>query len=298
MSPEQAPARPSTGRAQRHLLARVRALRDARRRAAVHGSDGAGSDHAPTDGAPACRPQSAARRAGRSGCTDRSRDGSESGEPVRHRRGARRRVAARADRYSVHPARPFAARTAGLVRRKSVVAAVVAIALVAGAGAVVARGRSAVAPSAAAIAVLPLNPVTPDSALSRLGRELAITLSANLDGVDGIRTADALTVLAHVPMSGLPPSHADVVALARKLGASSALSGTRASLRRQRAGRSRASSGERRRSHREGVGQLRRRTTSPRSPTRRRGRCFAGSGAREAHQRRAWRRSRRVPSPR
>jgi hypothetical protein len=59
-----------------------------------------------------------------------------------------------------------------------------------------------------------------------LGRELAITLSANLEGVDGIRTADALTVLAHVPMSELPPSHADVVALARRLGASSALSGT------------------------------------------------------------------------
>ena len=124
------------------------------------------------------------------------------------------------------PLERFAARTAGLLRRKEVAAAIVLVALLAGASAVIARVRSAVAPSAAAIAVLPLNPVTPDSALSRLGRELAITLSANLEGVNGIRTADPLTVLAHVPMSERPPSQADVVALARRLGASSALNGT------------------------------------------------------------------------
>jgi serine/threonine-protein kinase len=118
------------------------------------------------------------------------------------------------------------AHTAGIVRRKVVVAAIVSVALVAGASALIARLRSPVAPSAAAIAVLPLSPVTPDSALSRLGRELAITLSANLDGVDGIRTADALTVLANAPISERPSSQADIIALARRLGVSSALNGT------------------------------------------------------------------------
>jgi hypothetical protein len=51
-------------------------------------------------------------------------------------------------------------------------------------------------PVAATLAVIPFGPVVPDSELARLGRELVITLGATLDGVGGIRVADAVAVLA------------------------------------------------------------------------------------------------------
>ncbi len=83
----------------------------------------------------------------------------------------------------------------------------------------------AVAPSVSTIAVMPLVPVTADTALQRLGRELVVTLSANLDGVGGIHTAEAITVLAQVgedePLT--PGAGAE---LARRLGARSVLRGT------------------------------------------------------------------------
>ena len=53
-----------------------------------------------------------------------------------------------------------------------------------------------VAPSASVMAVLPFAPAGDDTALTRLGRDLAATLSANLDGVGEIRMVDRLTVLA------------------------------------------------------------------------------------------------------
>ena len=90
------------------------------------------------------------------------------------------------------------------------------------------RNRSAagaVAPSAATIAVMPLVPVTQDTALERLGRELVVTLSANLDGVGGIHTAEAITVLAQVA-EGEPLTPARGAELARRLGARSVLRGT------------------------------------------------------------------------
>ncbi|HSJ31518.1 MAG TPA: serine/threonine-protein kinase [Longimicrobiales bacterium] len=46
------------------------------------------------------------------------------------------------------------------------------------------------------IAVLPFAPAVPDTALQRLGRDLAVTLSANLDGVGEFRTIDIQPVLA------------------------------------------------------------------------------------------------------
>jgi len=88
------------------------------------------------------------------------------------------------------------------------------------------RPRTPVAAEAATIAVMPPEPAVPDTALIRLGRELAITLSANLDGVGGIRTADAMTVLAQAPPSRAPYSLDQSVALGRRLGASSVVHGS------------------------------------------------------------------------
>src|SRR5215207_3474493 len=78
---------------------------------------------------------------------------------------------------------------------------------------VVRRERSPVTGSAAEIVVLPLIPAVPDTALTRLGRELVITLSASLDGVDGIQTVDALTVLANARTNDDAPPLADAIAL-------------------------------------------------------------------------------------
>ena len=88
------------------------------------------------------------------------------------------------------------------------------------------QARPVIVPSAAAIVVLPPTPVTPDSALTRLGRELAITVSANLDGVGGIRVQDALGVLANVDASALALSLEQARTLAQRLGAKSVVRGT------------------------------------------------------------------------
>jgi TolB-like protein len=88
-----------------------------------------------------------------------------------------------------------------------------------------ARVRSAVPSAASVVAVLPLVPDAPDSALARLGRDLVVTLSANLDGVTEIRTIDALTILARLPSSGAF-THDEGVQLARQLGATSIVHGT------------------------------------------------------------------------
>ena len=53
-----------------------------------------------------------------------------------------------------------------------------------------------ISPSASLIAVLPFTPSGSDTALSRLGRDLVFTLSAELDGLGAIRVVDAHTVLA------------------------------------------------------------------------------------------------------
>src|SRR2546426_3616896 len=114
-------------------------------------------------------------------------------------------------------------------RRRSV-AAVASVATVAalGAGFFLFRSRwaaGAVVPSASTIAVMPFIPVAADTALERLGRELVVTLSANLDGVGGIHAAEAITVLAQV-REGEPLTPLAGAELARRLGARSVLRGT------------------------------------------------------------------------
>jgi tetratricopeptide (TPR) repeat protein len=88
------------------------------------------------------------------------------------------------------------------------------------------RTRPVVAASASAMVVLPPTPVTPDSALTRLGRELAITLGANLDGVGGIHVTDPLGVLANVDASAPALSLDQARAFAQRLGVRSVVRGT------------------------------------------------------------------------
>jgi len=113
--------------------------------------------------------------------------------------------------------------------RRRIVGPVVGIAaVVLGVAFLLLRSRwaaGAVVPSATTIAVMPLVPVATDTALERLGRELVVTLSANLDGVGGIRTAEAITVLAQVT-EGEPLTPERGAELARRLGARSVLRGT------------------------------------------------------------------------
>ncbi len=101
---------------------------------------------------------------------------------------------------------------------------VLAVVVVLGVRAALARGP--VKASASSIAVIPFAPAVTDTGLARLGRELAITLSANLDGVGGIRTTDAMTVLAQVHDSNVSFSLKEGARLARRLGASSVVHGS------------------------------------------------------------------------
>jgi len=76
------------------------------------------------------------------------------------------------------------------------------------------------------IAVLPFTPTDPsDTALTRLGRDLVVTLTANLDGVGRLRMIDPLAVLAQTrDADSQTPDGA--LAAARRLGAGRALVGT------------------------------------------------------------------------
>lgn len=84
-----------------------------------------------------------------------------------------------------------------------------------------------------ALAVLPLVPTTPDPPLRRLGRDLAVTLAATLDGLEELRTVDAVTILAQQPPDSAPLPLPAARALAARLGAGRLLRGT---LTRQRDG--------------------------------------------------------------
>jgi TolB-like protein len=76
------------------------------------------------------------------------------------------------------------------------------------------------------MAVLPFSPAGADTTLARLGRDLAGTVSASLDGVGEIRMVDRLTILAQTQdrKSALPL--ADAAALGRRYGATSVVAGS------------------------------------------------------------------------
>ena len=71
----------------------------------------------------------------------------------------------------------------------------------------------------------PFAPTSPDTALARLGRDLVVTLSVNLQGVGEIRTLDPLTVLSQAQELGVVYSREQAADLARRLGASSLVHG-------------------------------------------------------------------------
>jgi serine/threonine-protein kinase len=111
-------------------------------------------------------------------------------------------------------------------RTAFVLGSAAAVVAVAAATAIWRKGQGPpVIPAAATMAVLPFSSGTPDTALGRLGRDLATTISASLDGVGGIRTTDRLTV-ATATARRPSLSAAEAAALGWRLGASSVLRGT------------------------------------------------------------------------
>jgi TolB-like protein len=82
-----------------------------------------------------------------------------------------------------------------------------------------------VAAGADLIAVMPLSAVS-DSSLARLGQDLVVTLSTNLDGVGALHTVDAVTLLMRARKAAAPLALSDARSLARELGARSVLTGT------------------------------------------------------------------------
>ena len=86
--------------------------------------------------------------------------------------------------------------------------------------------RGPVPPSAAVIAVIPFAPSEPDTVLSRLGRDLVFTISADLDGVGEVRTVDPHTILVQSENPAEAYSVEQATALGRKLGAGSVVSGS------------------------------------------------------------------------
>jgi Protein kinase domain len=86
--------------------------------------------------------------------------------------------------------------------------------------------RPPVIPSASAIAVLPFTPSAADTALTRLGRDLVLTLSASVDGVGDIRVVDPHTVLAQIPDQQTPAGLEPGIALGRRFGAGSVVYGS------------------------------------------------------------------------
>ncbi len=120
---------------------------------------------------------------------------------------------------------PFGA-VAAPARRRVAFASVALIVVALAIGAVLGRPRAAAHPAASVIAVLPPAPVTPDTVLARLGHDLVITLSANLNGVGDLRAIDPLTMLAQTQERSAEYTLDEAAALSRRLGASGVITGT------------------------------------------------------------------------
>ena len=90
------------------------------------------------------------------------------------------------------------------------------------------RHSASAAPDAATtvIAVLPFESSVPDSALTRLGRDLATTVSATLEGTGGLRTVDRLVLLARTEGRHGSMDLADALSLGRRYGATRVIRGT------------------------------------------------------------------------
>jgi serine/threonine protein kinase/tetratricopeptide (TPR) repeat protein len=123
---------------------------------------------------------------------------------------------------------PVQAVSAARSRRRNIfaIASTLAVVAVAAGAFFILRHRSPVVASAERIAVLPFSPAVPDSTLSRLGRELMVLLSANLDGVGAISTVDASALLTRIGATEAPITLERGAALGRSFGAASVLTGS------------------------------------------------------------------------
>ena len=83
----------------------------------------------------------------------------------------------------------------------------------------------AVTDGADIIAVMPLSAIS-DTSLARLGQDLVVTLSANLDGVGSLHAVDAVTLLMRARKAQAPMPLTAARTLAKELGARSVLTGT------------------------------------------------------------------------
>lgn len=110
--------------------------------------------------------------------------------------------------------------------RVAVVAGAVAASIVASSVAVLRAHANRATDPTSAVAVIPLAADARDEALIRLGRDLAVALSADLDGMGDVRTVDAPALLARVGEGAPAPTLAGDVALARAIGAASMVRGT------------------------------------------------------------------------
>ena len=102
---------------------------------------------------------------------------------------------------------------------------VILLALAAAVGWTLLRASN-IPPAASVIAVFPFAPTTTDTALTRLGRDLAGTVSASLDGLGEIRTIDRMTIMSQTPEGGAALSLSAAAAMAQRLGASSVVHGS------------------------------------------------------------------------
>jgi len=111
--------------------------------------------------------------------------------------------------------------------RRQLLAAAIVVVITSVGGLATYRSRTKAAPDGAdRIAVMPFLPSDPsDTALARLGRDLVVTLTANLDGVGDLRMIDPLSVLAKTA-DARPRDPERILELAAKLGARGALVGT------------------------------------------------------------------------
>jgi len=109
----------------------------------------------------------------------------------------------------------------------SAVGLAVLLVAVVGSGWLALRARGSAPPSSTSVlAILPFTSSTPDTMLSRLGKDLAVTLSANLDGVGEIQAINPQTVLSRVGDGGAAYSLDQSRSIARQLGAGSLVQGT------------------------------------------------------------------------
>jgi TolB-like protein len=149
-------------------------------------------------------------------------------DPAARPQSAREMIAA-LDGVATPGATPVRSASSFSRRRLPFVAAAVLAVVAAGVYAMQSRAKaSAAAPVASGadlIAVMPLSAVS-DSSLSRLGQDLVVTLSTNLDGVGSLHTVDAVTLLMRARKASVPLGLADARKLASDLGARSVLTGT------------------------------------------------------------------------